>query len=120
MLILLFACAGASPLVGDTLSEGGSWHLTLDTTELDRGATDVVITVGNAATDEPAVGLSLVARPGMDEMSHAMDLAEFTEGDAGNYTARLTFDMAGVWDLVGYAADTDDAEAFSFVVEVLQ
>ena len=115
---LLLACVTASPLVGETLTEDGTWRLTLGDTRYDQGTATVRLTAVEAEAALPASGLRIFARPGMDDMDHLLEVSDFVEGDAGFYSADLLFDMTGLWTLTGYAGDDLRTESFDFVVEV--
>lgn len=119
LVALLIACAAPSPVVGQTRTEGGTWSLALDTTSYDAGNAEVDLNATDAASGAPAAGLTLYARPDMDDMAHTLDVVDFVETDAGRYTGAFAFDMAGIWTLTGYAADAARTESFTLVVEVL-
>lgn len=118
LLTLVIACASPAPVVGDTLTEGGTWRLTLDTTDYDAGAASPTLTAMEATTGDDAAGLHIYARPDMPDMDHTLDVVDFVEDAPGRYHADLTFDMAGMWSLTGYASDAERTESFTFVVEV--
>ena len=118
MLALLLACATPSPLIGDTLSEAGSWRLLLGSTRYDQGRNILEVSAFLVEEDTPVSGLEIFLRPDMPEMTHSLDLVDFVEGEPGIYTTELLFDMAGLWTLTGYAANELQSESFTFVVEV--
>lgn len=114
----LVACAAPSPLVGETLTEDGSWRLTLATTEYDQGEAEVSITADRADDQEPATGLDVFARPGMATMTHTAPVVDFVEEGEATYTSTLLLDMPGLWTITGYAGEGEAMEGFTFVVEV--
>ncbi|HNC95642.1 MAG TPA: FixH family protein [Myxococcota bacterium] len=118
MLALLLACSTSSPLVGDTLTEAGTWRLVLAQTSYDQGQATLEIAASLAEDRSVASGLNIVMRPDMPSMDHLRDLVDFVEEEPGHYGAELLFDMAGLWTLTGYAGTADQTESYSFVVEV--
>jgi hypothetical protein len=117
-MLVLLACAPESPVVGEAVTDDGSWRLTLGTTAYDRGAARLEVSA-EALTDEVAAeALSVRVRPDMEAMAHTLDLVDFDEPEPGFYAADVVFDMSGVWTLPGYAGDDARTEAFSFTVEV--
>ena len=116
--VFLLACSTSSPVVGETLTDDGSWLLTLGTTEYDQGTAHIDVSATEADSGEPASGLTIFARRGMETMEHTMDVTDFGEVGDGSYTADVLFDMSGIWTLTGYAGDEVGSEGFTFVVEV--
>lgn len=124
--VLLVACVSPSPVVGETLTDNGTWRLRLAETTYDQGEVDVEITATEAESGAPTAGLGILVRPGMDEMSHLLEVADCGDLGDGRYVAAVRFDMTGIWTLTGYAragggdtgVDTGESEGFSFVVEV--
>lgn len=116
MLLLLTACA--SPLIGETLSDDGTWRLVVAETTYDQGAADVRVHAERTSDGAPDEGLRVYARPGMDDMDHARAVVDFADLGAGDYAAQVTFDMSGLWVLTGYVDDDAAIEGFTFVVEV--
>lgn len=116
--VLLLACSTSSPVVGETLTDDGTWLLTLGATEYDQGAAYLDVTAATAVGGDPAAGLTIFARPGMDTMEHTLDVTDFGELGDGSYAAEVLFDMSGIWTLTGYAGDEVGSEGFTFVVEV--
>lgn len=119
MLAALLACATPSPLVGDTLTEDGTWRLVLDQTTYDQGQVSIQLAAYVAQDATPATGLDVMVRPDMPDMDHLLDLVYFLEEEAGSYTTSLLLDMPGLWTLTGYAQVEEHAESFTFVVEAL-
>ena len=118
LAVLLVACSSTSPVVGETLTDDGTWLLSLGTTEYDQGTAHIDVTASEADGGEPASGLTIFARPGMDTMEHTLSVTDFGDVGDGAYTADLLFDMSGIWTLTGYAGDEVGSEGFTFVVEV--
>lgn len=118
-LALLFACEQSSPLKGDILTEGGTWHLNLEQTQYDQGAVQLQLWAETATDATPANDLTIFIQPMMDGMSHPLDLVDFVGQGEGAYLAEVVLDMSGLWTLSGYAGDANLTESFSFVVEVL-
>lgn len=116
--VLLLACSTSSPVVGETLTDDGTWQLTLGATEYDQGTAHLDVTAREADGGEPALGLTIFARPGMDTMQHSLSVTEFGDVGDGGYAAEVLFDMSGIWTLTGYAGDDVGSEGFTFVVEV--
>jgi hypothetical protein len=117
-MLLLLACATPSPLVGDTLTEAGSWRLFLGSTTYDQGSNILELSAFLVEEEAAVPDLDIFLRPDMPEMAHSLDLVDFVEREPGLYTAELLFDMAGLWTLTGYASLLEQTEAFTFVVEV--
>lgn len=116
--VLLLACSTSSPVVGETLTDDGTWLLVLGATEYDQGTARVDVTASEADGGEPASGLTIFARPGMDTMEHTLSVTDFADMGDGGYAADVLFDMSGIWTLTGYAGDDVRSEGFTFVVQV--
>ena len=116
--VLLLACSSSSPVVGETLTDDGTWLLTLAATEYDQGTAHLDVTAREGDGGEPASGLTIFARPGMDTMEHTLSVTDFSDVGDGGYAADVLFDMTGIWTLTGYAGDDVGSEGFTFVVEV--
>jgi hypothetical protein len=118
LALLLLACSTSSPLVGDTLTEGGTWRLVLAQTTYDQGQVTPEISAFLAEDASIATGLDIVMRPDMPDMDHLRDLVDFVEEEPGHYEGGLLLDMPGLWTLTGYVATADQTESYSFTVEV--
>ncbi len=71
MLALLLACSPASPLIGESLTEDGTWLLRLASTTYDTGRATVELTAVHTEAGEPAADLRIFALPDMEEMAHS-------------------------------------------------
>lgn len=113
LVALLSACFAPAPVVGETLTDDGTWRLTLSETYYDQGAAEIEVLAEEAETGARAIALSLIARPDMPDMAHSLALTTFEPGGQGDYHAEILFDMPGLWTLTGYAgpADSDDERA---------
>ena len=107
----------ASPLVGDTVTEAGTWRLVLGETTYDQGKTALELDAADADSDEPAPGLHIFARPGMEAMTHDA-VAEFADVGGGHYFADFVLDMPGLWTITGYAGPGEALESLTVVIEV--
>lgn len=120
MLLVLsaLACVQPSPVVGEALSDGGSWWVSLEQTAFDQGEVEVALLVQTAGEGAPALGLEVLARPDMDTMGHSEEVSRLSEDGDGRYAGALRFPMSGLWTLSGYLSDGVITEGYALVVEV--
>lgn len=117
-ILALVSCVMATPLVGQTTTDGGAWDLALESTSYDRGDAEIAISLVEASTGAPGEDLAIMLRPSMDDMGDIGQPVDLEETEPGLYAGTVTFDMPGIWELTGYVSDGTRVESYQLVVEV--
>lgn len=117
LLPALASCAPAAVPVVSSLTDEGSWEVSVDEATWPAGEVTLRLAV-RGADGEPGVGLDVLLIAGMDEMAHAPESAWCAEEDAGVYACPVRFTMPGLWNVEGTVSGGEDAEAFHLVVAV--
>ncbi len=116
--LLLLSCLGASPVVGETASEGETWWVALEQTRYDQGDAELILWVSALADGHAAPGLAVMLRGDMPGMGHSGEVVHLDDQGDGSYVGLQRFHMPGLWTITGYVGDEEGLEAYTLTVEV--
>lgn len=103
------------------LTDGGSFAVDADTTEVGTGWQDVDLTIRDAGTGEALEGLAVDVEPYMTSMGHgSSEETEVEDLGAGVYRVHAYYTMPGTWDLLGTVGDGSVVEDFTLTVESVE
>lgn len=122
LALLAFAAGcGSDVVIEGDLTDGGSFAVDADTTEVGTGWQDVDLTIVDAGTGEALEGLVVEVEPYMTSMGHgSSEETEVEDLGEGVYRVHAYYTMPGTWDLLGTVGDGSVIEDFTLTVESVE